>query len=162
MRHERIGTKEEAGELHVAAVWPQVHEAIALPAAANDAKAQPPFAPTPAAADLPPAVGRLVAASYLGLLSMFFLFMAGSAEALFAITISAGFMAIFFAVPRLFLHVEPRTGRRPSFARFMAGGMETLTGHASGRDALIQMMIVPVFLTFGIAAMGIAGWVFIR
>jgi hypothetical protein len=38
----------------------------------------------------------------------------------------------------------------------MRKGMDTLTGHCSGRAALVQMMIVPVLLTLGVAMMGIA------
>jgi len=39
--------------------------------------------------------------------------------------------------------------------------MDTLTGHSSGRDALIQMMVVPVLLTLGLLAMGIAGKIYL-
>jgi hypothetical protein len=37
----------------------------------------------------------------------------------------------------------------------------TLTGRSSGRDALVQMLIVPVLLTLGLAAMGIIGRIYI-
>ena len=57
---------------------------------------------------------------------------------------------------RIFFSVEQSTGRRPSFERFLREGMATMTGRSSGRDALIQMLIVPVMLTFGVIAMGIA------
>ena len=34
-------------------------------------------------------------------------------------------------------------------------GMNTFTGHNSGKAALIQMLIVPIMLTLGVLAMGI-------
>jgi hypothetical protein len=38
----------------------------------------------------------------------------------------------------------------------MRQGIDTFTGHCSGRTALVHMLIVPVFLTLGVIAMGIA------
>jgi hypothetical protein len=72
------------------------------------------------------------------------------------ITISALFLVAYFTVPALFLRQEQKNGRRPSLDRFMRDGIETLTGHSTGGAALVQMLIVPVFLTLGVAVMGIA------
>jgi hypothetical protein len=66
------------------------------------------------------------------------------------------FLVAYFTVPWLFLKQEPKTGRRPSLDRFMRDGMETFTGHSTGAAALVQMIIVPVLLTLGVAMMGIA------
>jgi 3-oxoacyl-(acyl-carrier-protein) synthase len=38
--------------------------------------------------------------------------------------------------------------------------METLTGHSTGGAALVQMLIVPVSLTFGILAMAVAAAIY--
>jgi hypothetical protein len=35
--------------------------------------------------------------------------------------------------------------------------MQTATGHLSGRGALVQMLVVPVLLSLGVLAIGIAG-----
>ena len=43
----------------------------------------------------------------------------------------------------------------------MHKGLDTLTGHSTGKDALVQMLIVPVLLTLGLLAMGIAGAVYL-
>jgi hypothetical protein len=43
----------------------------------------------------------------------------------------------------------------------MARGLDTFTGHSSGKDALVQMLIVPILLTLGLLAMGIAGAIYI-
>lgn len=153
MRHELLDTERtDAGEIEIAEVWPQVYEAAA---------AALPSLPTPAVPDLPVAVGRLLVGSYVALIGTLFAFMARSPLALFSILIAAGFVAIYFAVPRIFLAVEPDTSRRPSFDRFMDKGIDTLTGRTGGKDALLQMLIVPGLLTLGLGAMGIIGLIYI-
>ena len=97
----------------------------------------------------------MLAASYATLIGALFLATAGSASSIFAIVIAAIFVAIFFTVPRIFFAVEPMTEKRPGLGVFLNGGMETLTGHCSGPAALVQMMIVPVFLTLAVLAMGL-------
>ena len=160
MRHEKISSA------NVAAAWPRPIEgfAPAVPAYADDAQAPAqaaPFAPTPAAPDVAAGVGGLIVASYAALILTFFAFFAGSLESVVAITVAIGFVAIFFTVPRIFFGLEPAAGRRPALHEFMHRGIDTLTGHSSGRDALVQMLIVPVLLTFGILAMGIAAAIYL-
>ena len=154
MRHEQIATRNDLTEFDIAAVWP----------------GNAPFAPTPlpdpgdpdgrlaapAAPDVPVAVGRLIVAAYAALIAAFALTAAGSRESVFAISICALFVVIFFTVPRLMLGVEPKGAIRPSFNRFMASGMDTFTGPSTGQAALVQILIVPVFLTAGVLAIGIA------
>ena len=146
----------------VPAAWPSpAAEPAAPPAPANDPTPPPPFAPTACIAEIPVAVVRLVAGAYAALIVLFFALFANSPLALFAITVCAFFVAIFFAVPHIFLKIEAAPGRRPAFGSFMRGGMATLTGQCGGRDALVQMLIVPVLLTLGLGAMGMIGKVFI-
>jgi hypothetical protein len=150
----------------VAAVWPSFEEAllnrqpVERDRLAQD-EASPAFSPAPAAPDVPAAVGRLIVAPYVALLGVFFAFFAGSPLAFFSIAVCAVFVAIYFAVPRIFLAVEADPARRPSLSQFMRGGIQTLTGRTGGRDALIQMMIVPVLVTFGLMTIGIIGRIFI-
>jgi hypothetical protein len=135
---------------------PRVGESSAEPTR-SDATARPAaFAPTPAAPDVPACVGGFLFAAYSALVAAFAVAAAGSAQSIYAIAICALFVLMFFAVPRIFLLVEPRAGHRPTLERFMREGMQTLTGHSNGRDALVQMLIVPVFLTLGALGMGIA------
>jgi hypothetical protein len=161
MRHQRFDTAAPLpADRAVAAVWPTA--AIeARTAAAQAEEAREPFAVTPAMADVPGGVANLVVGSYAALILVFFGLFARSPLALFAITICAFFVTMFFAVPKLFLRIEAAPGRRPSMARFMHGGIATLTGRSGGRDALVQMLIVPVLLTLGLAAMGIIGKIYI-
>jgi hypothetical protein len=98
----------------------------------------------------------MIAASYVVLVGTFALATIASAYSVYMITISFSFLVAYFAVPWLFLRQEPKSGRRPSLDRFMRDGIDTFTGHSSGGAALIQMMIVPILLTLGVAAMGIA------
>ena len=158
MRHERIT------QAQVAAAWPATLEGLVLseaPLAETAAPAPLHVLPTPAAPDVAPGVGGLILTAYLGLLAVFFTLFAGSPAALFAVCVSASFVAIFFTVPRIFFAVEADRSRRPTLDGFMARGLDTFTGHSSGKDALVQMLIVPILLTLGLLAMGIAGAIYI-
>jgi hypothetical protein len=72
------------------------------------------------------------------------------------IAIDAVFLAAFFAVPWIFLKLERPVGRVPRLDEFLRNGIDTFTGHSTGGAALVQMLIVPVLLTFAAAAMGVA------
>ena len=161
MRHEKISKARIA-----AAAWPTTMDGLVLAepseALTEPAVAEPaPSLPTPAAPDIAAGVGGLIAASYASLLLVFFAFFAGSFTALFVITICAGLVAVYFTIPYIFFTIEPDETLRPSLPTFMHKGMDTLTGHSSGRDALIQMMVVPVLRTLGLLAMGIAGKIYL-
>lgn len=162
MRHQQIEARDTYDRVDIAAVWPASTRIGPVPLPESEAAdALRDFVPTPSCPDVPASVGGLILASYVGLLATFAVSTIGSAQSIFAIIVCAGFLAAFFAVPRIFLAVEPEAGRRPTLGRFMHDGMATLTGHTSGRDALIQMLIVPVLLTLGVAFMGIAAAVYI-
>lgn len=109
----------------------------------------------PAVPDVPASVGGMLAASYAALIGALFVATAGSASSIFAIAIAALFVAIFFTVPRIFFAVEPMIEKRPEFGKFLQLGMETQTGHSGGPAALVQMFVVPVFLTLAVLAMGL-------
>jgi len=159
MRHERIAKAHIA-----AAAWPAGLESLVLAAPElAEIPTREESAPRPASAvpDIAPGVGGLILTAYAGLIMVPFAFFTGSALALFAVTIAALFAVAFFTVPILFLKVEADRSRRPDLASFWYGGMQTLTGHCSGRDALVQMLIVPVLLTLGLATMGIVGAIYL-
>ncbi|MFL6846577.1 MAG: hypothetical protein ACJ8ER_17060 [Allosphingosinicella sp.] len=156
MRHDQIAAVDSYERIEIPAAWPADARLAPPPALEPLAEAILPFQATAAAPDVPAAAGGLLVASYLSLIGAFALVTAGSGRSLFAIAICLFFVAMFFAVPLAFLKVEPKQGRRVSFDRFMSGGMETLTGHSSGGAALVQMLIVPVLLTFGVLLIGLA------
>lgn len=168
MHYQPLDPITATADATVAAVWPSFQEALLNRQPPELERERPELvepAPVvsaaPAAPDVPAAVGGLVVASYAALLAVFFAFFAGSPLALFSITICAIFVAVFFAVPRIFFAVEADPSRRPTFSHFWYEGMQTLTGRTSGKDALIQMLIVPVFLCLGLLTMGIIGRIFI-
>ena len=165
MRHERVMDRS-CFDLAEPSLWPAGPQVAHLPVVEIEPphRAQIPtqaFAPTPAAPDVPIAVGVMIAGAYAALIGAFALATARSAESVFVVTISALFVLAFFTVPRIFLKVEPNAGRRSSFDRFMRDGMATLTGHSSGAAALVQMLVVPVFLTGAALAMGVAAAIYL-
>jgi hypothetical protein len=153
MRHQDLRSDTH----NVAAVWPDLRSALGQ-AASREA-----IPPHPAAAmpDLPTGAARLVVSAYAGLIAVLFAFFAGSPLATFSLVICAFFVAMFFAVARTFLAVEADPAVKPTMDRFLRGGIETLTGHCGGRDALVQMLIVPVLLMLGLGAMGVAGMIYL-
>lgn len=167
MRYQPIA-KTVSPDAPVAAVWPSFEEVLLNRPPLGQERAgraldepAPAFSPASAVPDVPAAVGRLVVAPYVALLGVFFALFAGSPLALFSIAVCAVFVAMYFAVPRIFLAVEADPARRPSLSEFMHGGIQTLTGRTGGKDALIQMLTVPVLVTFGLMTMGIIGKIFI-
>ena len=132
MRHENLMKRGGVDALDVAAVWPASSQVAPVPVpefAAPTESAEP----TPAAPDIPAAVGGMITASYAAVIG-----------------------ALFFAVPRFFFKIEPMRRRRVRFDEFLQSGIDTATGRATAKAALVQMMVVPVFLVLGITAMGIA------
>jgi len=157
MRHERIAAHSRLTEADVAAVWPVSPQVAPLPIVQIEQLAEPDtHAQTPAAPDIPGSVGGMIAGAYAVLLAALFIAAAGSRESVFAITICALFIVMFFTVPRLMFRVEADKSVRPSLARFMREGMDTLTGHSSGTGALVQMLVVPALLTIGVLIMALA------
>jgi hypothetical protein len=157
MRHESISITDRVEFGDVAAVWPISVQVAPVPIPDVEPHGvEPPFMPTPAAPDIPAGVGGLIVAAYVALIATFAAATIRSADSAFVLAIVAFFVGMFFAVPRLFFGIEPKAGPRIGLDRFMHDGIETFTGHCSGRAALVQMLIVPLFLTLGVAAMGIA------
>jgi hypothetical protein len=154
MRHEKIVRPTAVDEVEIAAVWPA--SAQVAPAPIPETFSAENFRPTPAAPDVPASVGAMIVAANAAVIGALYFATAGTAFSIFMITISALFVVAFFTVPRIFLGVEPKSHPRTSLDRFLHQGIETLTGHTGGRDALVQILIVPVLLAAGIFVMGIA------
>lgn len=161
MRHEQVAERHSYTKVDVAAVWPLAPQIAPLPIPdIMDHDAAPRFAAA-SAPDVPAAVGVMIVASFASLIAAFAIATVGSVHSIFMVTISALFAVAFFTVPRLMLAVEPSTADRPGLDRFLENGMQTLTGHSSGKAALVQMLIVPVLLTIGALAMGVARAVYL-
>lgn len=160
MRHERALDKGNYSKVEAPSLWASGAQLVPMPITEVEEREPAAQMPTPSAPEIPAAVGGMIVLAYAALIGAFAVATVGSAESLFAVTISALFAVAFFTVPRIFLAVEPKAKKRSSFDRFMLDGIETLTGHNSGPAALVQMLIVPVLLTFAALAMGIAAAVY--
>lgn len=156
MDSEQFLARQGYDSMDVAAVWPSSASIAPFPIPELEPIGQlQEFQATPAAPDVPAAVGRLIAASYGGLIVALAVATTASAESIFVIVIAGLFVIAFFSVPRIFFAVERDGGVRASLGDFLRNGMHTYTGHNSGKAALIQMLIVPIMLTLGVLAMGI-------
>jgi hypothetical protein len=164
MRHDQIHAKDSYTQVEVAAVWPAADGLTALaaerPTTTQQAEQAAPVKPAAAAPDIPVAVGAMIVGAYVALISAFAIATVRSPESVFAIVVAALFLAAYFTVPRLFFAVEPKGAPRPDFARFMEEGQQTATGPCSGGNALVQMLIVPLALTVGALAMGVAAAIY--
>ena len=152
MRHDQLENHHSFDIVDLAQVWPNGADTAHPPLSeiqASMAKR------TTAAPDVPAAAGGLMAATYGALLAAFPLLITHDRSSAFAIAIGAFYLAMFFAVPALFFKVEGDTTRRPEMSIFLERGMQTATGHISGRGALVQMLVVPTLLTFGVVAIGL-------
>ena len=157
MDREQFDARQSYDAIDIAAVWPTSAQVAPYPLPELERISERlEFRATPAAPDVPAAVGGLIAASYAGLIVALAVATVGSAESIFVIVIAALFVIAFFTVPRIFFAVERDSGVRASFDDFLNKGMDTFTGHNSGKAALVQMLVVPVLLTFAVLAMGVA------
>lgn len=151
MRHEQLNEPGSFDLLDVAEIWPRAGSASTPLAEVESA-----FVPTPAVPDVPAAVGRMIVGGYCALVAIFLLTMARGPEATFAIAISGLYVAIYVAVPRLFLKVEADSSPRPSLAEFLDSGIDSWTGRIGGASALVQIFVVPVLVGLCLLVIGIA------
>jgi hypothetical protein len=156
MYREQFIDRQDYDALEIAAVWPASAQFAPFPVPElEQSSGRDDFQPTGAAPDVPAAIGGMIAASYGALIAALAVATTGPGKSILAIVIAAFFVAVFFAVPRIFFGVEQDNGPRARLDQFFTNGIETLTGHNSGRSALVQMLIVPVLLTLAVLAMGI-------
>jgi len=112
------------------------------------------FVPTPptneaAAHEIPAAVGWMIVGAYAGIMSLFILTFARSAEPAMVTVISALYALIYLAVPAIFLRVEGRSGHT-TLPGFLNSGLQTNTGHVTGREAIVQIMTIPLAIAVAV------------
>jgi hypothetical protein len=155
MRHETIQHKVDSRD--VAAVWPGTTQVALVPLPeieASESKVDYPGA----APDVPAAAGVFLVAVYGILLAVLAIGTTGSGKSLMSIVVAAFFLFMFFGIPAVFFGVADEKAERPSMARFLEQGMQTMTGHSSGSAALVQMLAVPVCLIFGMLLTAVLGF----
>ena len=60
--------------------------------------------------------------------------------------INFAFLTAFFAVPAIFVRASHEGKRSLRWSQFMARGIETATGHSSGREAVVLILMLPAFI----------------
>ncbi|MBU2340838.1 MAG: hypothetical protein KKE77_06285 [Alphaproteobacteria bacterium] len=106
--------------------------------------------------EMPKALYAATVALYLGFIGVLGLGLQSPGlaipMAIFAIFIVAG-----FGVPMIWTKLAPQPGQRPlDLQQLMRRGIATHTGRLAGRDAVVQMMILPVLiLVWGITVVAI-------
>jgi hypothetical protein len=106
--------------------------------------------PTPRACvdhgfDLPPAIFRAMAALFFGFLGVLTV---GLAEPHLVVPmgVNFAFLTAFFAVPALCARQITGKSRSPSWSEFMRKGIQTATGHSSGGEAVVLVLILPALI----------------
>lgn len=85
-----------------------------------------------------------------------------SREMILPMAVCAIFTAAFYIVPMAWARMKPETNtsRAMTMGELERGGIMTYTGWCSGRDAAVQMLILPTLVMFwGIAVVTIAATV---
>lgn len=109
---------------------------------------------------VPPPIGRgcedhgfeIPGGAYAAMAALLFGFLAVLAiglptpELVVPMAINFIFLAAFFAVPALFVGAGGSWGRSTRWGQFLDRGIATATGHASGREALMLMLMLPALI----------------
>jgi hypothetical protein len=98
--------------------------------------------------ELPPVLHVATFVLFAGFVSVLSLAFANS-ELVVPWAIFIVFIAAFLIVPSLWTRMAPpNPSRALSWSRFMARGVETATGHVSGREAITLVLLLPALIFF--------------
>ena len=101
-------------------------------------------------------VFKLFAAVNVAILGAFWLIFQGDKEALFMVAISAVYLAAYLITPFVMSRVAPiDPPQDKSFCAFLNEPFETWTGVITGREALIQVMLIPTAILFAVTGMAL-------
>ena len=99
--------------------------------------------------EMPSVLYGATVALYLGFIAMLGIGLS-SPELAIPMAIFAIFIVGLFAAPAAWLRLGHKPqARAKSFGELMRGGIDTHTGRLKGRDAVVQMMILPVLIVAG-------------
>ena len=132
-------------------------ERVRFPAAARLAKsAAHAAAKASAYGDIHPGVYKTFVGCWAALIAVFLATFAESPYTLYMLAVVIGYAIMFFGVPYVMSRMAPpdTTVGKASFLQFLRGEVDTFTGHVSGAEALIQVIMVPLALTLGAIAIG--------
>lgn len=103
--------------------------------------------------DLPAAVGFMLVGAFAWIIGAYLITFWGELQALEMVVVDAVYVTVYLGVPWLVLRLEPRTGPNPPLADFMRRGLDTFTGHLTGKEALFQILTIPVALAAATTAL---------
>jgi hypothetical protein len=94
---------------------------------------------------LPPLIFRTMAALFFGFLAVLWI---GLAEPHLVVPMSVNFVFLtaFFAIPAVF--ASQSGSRSPRLSEFMRKGIDTATGHSSGGEAVVLVLLLPALIFF--------------
>lgn len=97
--------------------------------------------------ELPPAVFRAMAALFFGFLAVLTV---GLSEPHLVVPMGVNFffLTAFFAVPAILVGVTQDEARRLRWSEFMRKGIETATGHSTGAEAVVLVLMLPALIFF--------------
>lgn len=136
------------------------------PQAIPEPQASPPVAPiapqllhipkTPCRSAMHPGVYKLAVLCWAGLMAVFWVTFHVSTSASFMVAVGTVYACVFFGVPFVMIRMSPGANATfPSFDEFLRGRFDTIHGPIAARDALLQVIMVPLALGLGGVAMGI-------
>lgn len=102
-----------------------------------------------------PALLLAGAGAYAWILGVLAVVLGTSPEALFVIGISAIFLLVYLTVPGFMALVGHAESQRTSLRAFLDRPMELWTGEVPGREAALQVVLLPVALAVGMTAIGV-------
>ena len=97
--------------------------------------------------ELPPVLFQAMAALFFGFLAVLWIGLA-EPHLIVPMGVNFAFLTAFFAVPAAFVGVTGQEGRPLAWTEFMRKGIQTATGHSSGSDAAILILILPALIFF--------------
>lgn len=106
---------------------------------------------------LPKAFYALTAAGYLGFLALTAAAF-GNPGLILPMAIFVTFIVMAFGVNAMWARMKPEHGdKAASLSRFMAEGVQTYTGKLTGREAAVQVLIMPALIfAWGVAVVTVA------
>jgi len=110
---------------------------------------------TPAVSDIPKAVGFAVVGAFGAVVLCFMLFFSGSAQSRFVTVVTLCFCAVYFAIPFILIVLQPKSARRSAWSSFRRNGLSVRTGHVGGKEALLQIFVLPICLFVAAVGMGV-------
>jgi hypothetical protein len=95
--------------------------------------------------ELPSVLFRAMAALFFGFLAVLTI---GLAEPHLVVPMGVNFffLTAFFAVPAIFVGAAHGESRALRWSEFMRKGIQTATGHSSGREAVVLILILPALI----------------